>query len=176
MDAESLTKLVPELERFAARFADCFADRRSRDHLPIYVRGQLSDLDRKSVEPIALKAGLAPRTLQEFLSLLSWDEARMRDRVQEIVATEHAGPRQLNGLPRQPDTGVETGVAADANAPRADAEAIRRQARETWRRLRAKQSETPAVERHGADHQNRDESRERAALPNAKGHDDDLAL
>lgn len=95
MDAQALRRLLPELERFVERFADCFVDRRSREHLPVYVQGQLSDLDRKSVEPIALKAGLPPRTLQEFLSLLSWDEARMRDRVQQIVATEHAGPRTV---------------------------------------------------------------------------------
>jgi SRSO17 transposase len=95
MDSQGLKSLLPELDRFVGRFADCFADRRSREHLPIYVRGQLSDLDRKSVEPIALKAGLAPRTLQEFLSLLSWDETKLRDRVQQIVAAEHAGPSSV---------------------------------------------------------------------------------
>jgi SRSO17 transposase len=51
----------------------------------------LSDLDRKSVEPIALRSGLPPRTLQEFLSQLSWDHLRLRDRVQQIVAAEHLG-------------------------------------------------------------------------------------
>src|SRR2546422_774544 len=91
MDAQALRRLLPELNRFVARFGDCFVDRRSREHLPVYLQGQLSDLDRKSVEPIALRAGLPPRTLQEFLSLLSWDELRMRDRVQKIVAAEHAG-------------------------------------------------------------------------------------
>ncbi len=95
MDAQALSRLLPELQRFVARFADCFGDRRSREHLPVYVQGLLSDLDRKSVEPIALKAGLPPRTLQEFLSLLSWDELRMRDRVQQIVAAEHAGPHSV---------------------------------------------------------------------------------
>jgi SRSO17 transposase len=95
MDAEALRKLVPELMSFVGRFEDCFVDRRCREHLPVYVQGQLSDLDRKSVEPIALKAGIAPRTLQEFLSLLSWDQDRMRDRVQQIVAAEHAGPNSV---------------------------------------------------------------------------------
>jgi len=33
-----------------------------------YVRGQLSDLLRKSIEPIALEAGVPPRTLQFFFS------------------------------------------------------------------------------------------------------------
>jgi SRSO17 transposase len=59
------------------------------------VRGQLSDLPEKSVEPIALEGGVAPRTLQEFLSQLMCDEDRMRDRLQHIVATEHAGPHTI---------------------------------------------------------------------------------
>jgi SRSO17 transposase len=56
----------------------------------VYVRGQLSELPRKSVEPIALAAGMPVRTLQEFLSQLTWDEDRMRQRVAQIVTEEHA--------------------------------------------------------------------------------------
>lgn len=95
MDARTLTSLLPELDRFLARFADCFADCRSREHLRNYVRGQLSDLDRKSVEPMALRAGVPPRSLQEFLSQFVWDPQRLRDHVQRIVATEHAGPHTV---------------------------------------------------------------------------------
>ena len=39
---------------------------------------------------MALEAGIPVRTLQEFLSQLSWDEDGMRDRMQQIVVTEHA--------------------------------------------------------------------------------------
>jgi SRSO17 transposase len=92
MDVEQIRQLEPKLERFLGRFADCFARKDTRAHLGVYVRGQLSDLPQKSVEPIALEAGVAPRTLQEFLSQLQWDEERLRDRLQEIVRTEHAGP------------------------------------------------------------------------------------
>jgi len=69
MDAKELQELRPELDRFLRRFDDCFTNGQTRQHLPTYVSGQLSDLDRKSVEPIAVRAGVAPRTLQEFLSL-----------------------------------------------------------------------------------------------------------
>lgn len=92
MDAATLKSFLPELTRFLGRFADCFCDHRCRQHLPVYIRGQLSNLERKSVEPIAVASGVATRTLQEFLSLLSWDHHRMRDRLQQIVAAEHAGP------------------------------------------------------------------------------------
>lgn len=95
MDAEQIRQLEPKLDRFLGRFADCFARRDTRAHMGVYVRGQLSDLPEKSVEPIALEAQVAPRTLQEFLSQLKWDEERMRDRVQEVIMTEHAGTHAI---------------------------------------------------------------------------------
>jgi SRSO17 transposase len=95
MDAEQIRQLEPKLDRFLGHFADCFARQDTRAHLGVYVRGQLSDLPEKSVEPIALEAGVAPRTLQEFLSQLKWDDPRLRDRVQEIVRTEHAGAHAI---------------------------------------------------------------------------------
>ena len=95
MDAEQIRQLEPELERFLGRFANCFARKDTRAHLGVYVRGQLSDLPEKSVEPIALEAAVAPRTLQEFLSQLKWDHERLRDRVHEIVRTEHAGSHTI---------------------------------------------------------------------------------
>ena len=95
MDAKELRGFVPELNAFVGRFDDCFSNQPCREHLPVYIQGQASDLDRKSVEPIALRAGIAPRTLQEFLSLLNWNQDRMRQRTQEIVATEHAGPHSI---------------------------------------------------------------------------------
>jgi SRSO17 transposase len=94
MDANELRSLRPELNRFLRRFDDCF-DTASVGHLPVYVSGQLSDLDRKSVEPMAKRAGVPPRTLQEFLSLLAWDHASMRDRLHHIVAAEHGGPNRV---------------------------------------------------------------------------------
>ena len=90
MDAERIRRLEAELTGFLERFADCFQREDTRAHLPVYVRGQLSELPRKSVEPMALAAGVPVRTLQEFLTHLKWDEDRMRQRVARIVAEEHA--------------------------------------------------------------------------------------
>jgi len=95
MDAAEIRRLKPLLTGYLQRFDDCFARRDTRAHLPVYVRGQLSDLPAKSCEPIALAAKVAPRTLQEFLSQHEWDEGRMRERVQELVASEHAGPHSI---------------------------------------------------------------------------------
>ena len=85
MEADQIRLLKPRLTRFLKQFDDCFARKDTRAHLPVYVRGQLSNLPDKSVEPIAVEADMPPRTLQEFLSQLKWDHDRMRDRVQEIV-------------------------------------------------------------------------------------------
>ena len=95
MDAEQIRGLKPRLARFLAGFDDCFDRKDTRAHLPTYVEGQLSDLERKSVEPIALKAGVPVRTLQEFLGQYRWDHGRLRQRLQTVVATEHASPHAI---------------------------------------------------------------------------------
>lgn len=95
MDADQIRRLKPELTRYLKRFGDCFARCDTRAHLHVYIEGQLSDLPAKSCEPIALGAGLPPRTLQEFLAHYRWDEDRMRNKIQEIMMRDHAGPNSI---------------------------------------------------------------------------------
>ena len=92
MDVGQIRKVGRALPRFLDEFADCFGRCDTRSYLRIYVDGQMSDLHRKSVEPMALRAGVAPRSLQAFLGLLEWDEDRLVDRVQQHVARDHAHP------------------------------------------------------------------------------------
>src|SRR5271157_490475 len=103
MDAQQIRKLKPKLRQFLKRFGDCFPRKDTRAHLPVYISGQLSDIPEKSVEPIAIKAGVPPRTLQEFLSQHKWDEDRARDRVQQIVRDQHAGPNAIANLDETSD-------------------------------------------------------------------------
>ena len=79
-------QLKPKLRKFLSQFDDCFLRKDTHSHLPTNVEGQLSSLQDKSVAPIALKAGVAPRTLQEFLSQLKWDQDKLRDRLQLFLA------------------------------------------------------------------------------------------
>jgi SRSO17 transposase len=95
MDAKQIRGLRPMLAGFLKRFDDCFARKDTRGHLSVYVEGQLSDLPRKSVEPIALAADVPVRTLQEFLSQHRWQEDLSRDRLQQIVAKEQAHPHSV---------------------------------------------------------------------------------
>jgi SRSO17 transposase len=92
MDAKAIEGLEARLRAFLSEYSDCFGRHEPADHLRRYVRGQLSDLPRKSVEPIALQFGTRPRTLQQFLSHAKWDEDRMRQRMQEQVSARYSSP------------------------------------------------------------------------------------
>jgi SRSO17 transposase len=81
MDVDQIRQLEPKLAKYIDLFHDCFDRKDTHAHLGVYVRGQLSDLPEKSVEPIALDADVPPRTLQEFLSQHRWDEDRLCERL-----------------------------------------------------------------------------------------------
>jgi SRSO17 transposase len=90
MQAQDLLALRPALDRFLKSFQDC-AGMPTRRHISTYVRGQLGNLPRKSIEPIALDANVHPRTLQHLLSYLQWDEDLMRQKLHARVAAAHGG-------------------------------------------------------------------------------------
>jgi len=97
---EQITGLAPALTGFLGVFKNCFGECRLLDHFATYCRGLLSDLQRKSVEPIALAAGSTVRALQLFLTDRVWDHLRLRDRVQQRIAAQHA---PAPGSARVPD-------------------------------------------------------------------------
>ena len=85
MDVAQIRALKPQLDTYLARFADCFSRCDTREHLAVYVSGQLSDLAQKCVEPMSLAAGIPPRTLQEFLARYTWDENALRRRLHHLI-------------------------------------------------------------------------------------------
>ena len=108
MSVKDIAKLGKLLAQFLVGFACCFARPQGRSLLNVYVRGLLSDVQRKNVEAIALDQKVAPRTLQRFLESIVWDEQKLRDRCQQIVATEHANPEAIGCID-------ETGTAKSGN-------------------------------------------------------------
>ena len=94
MDADAIVGLRTNLGQFLKRFSGCGCDHVST-HIGTYVEGQLSELERKNVEQIALNGGATPRTLQEFLANYDWNHFAMRDQVAKIVATEHSGAMNI---------------------------------------------------------------------------------
>lgn len=95
MTVEELRSVGRMLTSFLFLFKMCFRSSAGRRLLRVYVQGQLSDLQRKNCEAIALRFNAAPRTLQRFLESIEWDEEQLRDRCQEIVAQEHADPQSI---------------------------------------------------------------------------------
>lgn len=95
MSVKDIAKLGTMLAQFLAIFGDCFAREAGRRLLRIYVQGLLSGVQRKNVEAIALDQSAPPRTLQRFLESIAWDEQKLRDRCQRLVAKEHADPEAI---------------------------------------------------------------------------------
>jgi len=114
MTLKQIAAMGKRLIAFLNSFTDCFGRREPRELLQVYLKGQLSDLHRKNAEAIGLKFGRAPRTLQRFLSSIKWDEEKMRDRCQQIIAQEHSHPEAIGIVDESgvPKSGKETvGVA-----------------------------------------------------------------
>ena len=89
MTVEQLRSLQPALAALLLPFRACFKRNASFAHCQRYILGLLTDLKRKSIEPIALAAGVAVRTLQEFLQFYVWDHQRVNDTFQRLVADQH---------------------------------------------------------------------------------------
>ncbi|MGQ9533512.1 MAG: IS701 family transposase [Desulfotomaculales bacterium] len=78
---EDLDLLAGELVRFRDSFHEAFNRPAQRDHALVYLKGLLSDLGAKSVEPIALRyrGRSGVRSLQSFLKDSPWDEGKLSD-------------------------------------------------------------------------------------------------
>jgi len=89
MTADQIRSLQPALAALLLRFRGCFKTETTFGHWQKYLLGLMADLKRKSIEPIALAAGTAVRTLQEFLAFFVWDHRRVNQQLQRLVADEH---------------------------------------------------------------------------------------
>jgi SRSO17 transposase len=96
MTEQDISGLGPAFGSYLRRFRGCLGQDRTAGHFGTYCRGLLSDLPRKTAEPIALAAGTAVRTLQEFLATARWDHDSARDTLQRHLAAA------LAGLPADP--------------------------------------------------------------------------
>ena len=97
MDTFAVKPLKRKLSSFLRRFYSSIKTAPSRRHFRTYIQGQLSNLERKSIEPMALAAGVPPRSLQEFVEIHRWEHEKLRTRLQEVVRTEH-GDAQAMGV------------------------------------------------------------------------------
>jgi SRSO17 transposase len=86
MTPEQIEELGPAFADYLQQFLFCCDYTQTFDLLGVYCRGLLSDLPRKTCEPIALAAGVPARTLQEFLKDHRWSFAQARTELQRHVA------------------------------------------------------------------------------------------
>ena len=86
MTPDQIAGLGPALTEFIGSFRSCLGECRVMGHFDVYCRGLLSNLRRKSVEPVAVAAGSFVRALQLFLTERDWDHLRLGDQLQRRVA------------------------------------------------------------------------------------------
>jgi SRSO17 transposase len=89
MTEEQIAGLGPAFTAYLGSFRKCFSRLPTFKHMGTYCRGLMSDLTRKSVEPIALASGAAVRTLQEFLTHHTWDQDSVLRCLQRRIVTQH---------------------------------------------------------------------------------------
>lgn len=104
MTRQELTDIGPALTGFLSRFERYFDNPAGVAHFRTYSRGLLSDLDRKTAEPLALHAGVPPRNVQQFLKACVWDDRGLVDAVQQHLRAAAAD---------QPDDGLGTVAVID---------------------------------------------------------------
>lgn len=98
MTADQIRSLQPQRAAFLEIFRPFFVREPTFKHLQRYLLGLLTDLKRKSIEPIALAAGVAVRTLQEFLAFFVWDHQRCSRRLLQLVTDEHGSETAIGVL------------------------------------------------------------------------------
>jgi SRSO17 transposase len=86
MTEQEIAALGPAFAAEIRTYRGCFQQDRTALHFDTYCRGLLADLPRKTVEPIALAAGTAVRTLQEFLTTAVWDHSAAQDQLHRRMA------------------------------------------------------------------------------------------
>ena len=87
---------LDQLHELHQAFHSCFVRRDPREHFLHYLAGQLSSLERKSIEPMAMHIeGGHIRGMQRFISDDVWKEDKMRQTYHGMVADEMGEPQGM---------------------------------------------------------------------------------
>ena len=90
---EDIDDFMQELEVFHEEFSNCFLRSEPRTSFFQYMVGQFSELERKSIEPIALNVENGNvRSMQRFISDVVWDENKMLDKYRSMVNEDMGDP------------------------------------------------------------------------------------
>jgi SRSO17 transposase len=92
VSADDVRGCRDRITRFLKRYLPLFYREEQRGHAGAFVRGLLSGLERKSVEPIAAQAGVPRKDLQYFVGCGVWDDDKVMAEVRRHVREELADP------------------------------------------------------------------------------------
>jgi SRSO17 transposase len=92
VSADDVRGCRDHITRFLKRYLPLFYREEQRGHAAAFVRGLLSGLQRKSVEPIAAQAGVPRKDLQLFVGSGGWDDDKVMAEVRRHVREELAEP------------------------------------------------------------------------------------
>lgn len=92
--ADAVENLGHLLDEYLAQFSECFSRSEQRIHGECYIKGLLSNLDRKSMEPIAIRyEGMdAVRGMQNFFKDGVWDDVKMLELYHKRLSSVIADP------------------------------------------------------------------------------------
>jgi SRSO17 transposase len=92
VSSSSVRHCRDQLSRFLRRYLPLFYRGEQRKNARIVIEGRLSGLERKTSEPIAYRAGLQRKPIQNFVGAGAWDDeavmAEVREHVAEVLGDE----------------------------------------------------------------------------------------
>ena len=90
---QDVKALARQLREFLTEFEECFSRSEPRENLHRYLVGQFSQIDKKSIEPIALRVeGGEVRSMQRFISDVVWDEPALIKKHHAVVGNDMGDP------------------------------------------------------------------------------------
>jgi SRSO17 transposase len=93
VNRDDVEGFMEELKGFHSQFSDCFTRSEPREHFFQYMVGQFSEIERKSIEPIALAVeGGNVRSLQRFITNVPWDEEKMMKKYHALINEDMGDP------------------------------------------------------------------------------------
>lgn len=115
IEKQDVDGFMEKLKGFHNEFRECFQRSEPRQHFFQYMVGQFSELERKSVEPIAINVeGSSVRGMQRFLSDVYWDEEKILSKYRNMVGDDMGDENGVlifdeAGFPKKGDDSVGVG-------------------------------------------------------------------
>ena len=93
VEEQDVESFIKELKGFHEEFRDCFLRSEPRENLFRYMVGQFSELERKSIEQIALNVVDGKvRSMQRLISDVVWDEEKILTKYRSMINEDLGDP------------------------------------------------------------------------------------